>query len=81
MPAWKCGCARTGQLTATRATRATRLIPTALGSGPGTDVGECDLENENISFVIWKDKGQKENWVGMGKKIGARWGSRPEKGR
>ena len=33
MPAWKCG-ARTGQLTATRATRATRLIPTALGSPP-----------------------------------------------
>jgi hypothetical protein len=40
VPAWKCGCARTGQLTATRATRtsrarratrATRLIPTALG--------------------------------------------------
>jgi hypothetical protein len=35
VPAWKCGCARTGQLTATRATRATRLIPTALGSPPG----------------------------------------------
>ena len=34
MPAWKCGCAGTGQLTATRATRATRLIPTALGSPP-----------------------------------------------
>jgi hypothetical protein len=29
VPAWKCGCARTGQFTATRATR---LIPTALGS-------------------------------------------------
>jgi hypothetical protein len=40
VPAWKCGCARTGQLTATRAarasraTRATRLIPTALGLPP-----------------------------------------------
>ena len=37
MPAWKCGCARAGQLTATRAPRApraTRLIPTALGSPP-----------------------------------------------
>jgi hypothetical protein len=35
VPAWKCGCARAGQLTATRAPRApraTRLIPTALGS-------------------------------------------------
>jgi hypothetical protein len=36
---------------------------------------------DHISLVIWKDKGQKENWVGMGKKIGARWGSRPQKGR
>jgi hypothetical protein len=41
VPVWKCGCARTGQLTATRAargtraTRATHLIPTALGSPPG----------------------------------------------
>jgi hypothetical protein len=37
VPAWKCGCARTGQLTATRATgatRATRLIPAARGSPP-----------------------------------------------
>jgi hypothetical protein len=37
VPAWNCGCARTGQLTArraTRATRATHLIPTALGSPP-----------------------------------------------
>jgi hypothetical protein len=36
---------------------------------------------DHISLVIWKDKGQKENWVGMGKKIGARRGSRPQKGR
>jgi len=36
---------------------------------------------DHISLVIWKDKGQKENWVGMGKKIGVRWGSRPQKGR
>jgi hypothetical protein len=34
VPVWKCGCARTGQRTATRATRATRLIPTVLGSPP-----------------------------------------------
>ena len=27
MPAWKCGCARAGQLTATRAPRATRAPP------------------------------------------------------
>jgi hypothetical protein len=31
VPAWNCSCARTGQLTAARATP---LIPTALGSPP-----------------------------------------------
>ena len=31
------------------------------------DYGYCDLENESINIIIWKDKDQKDNWVGMGK--------------
>jgi hypothetical protein len=38
------------------------------------------LRTRNISFVIWKDKGQKENWVGMGKKIGCEVGKSPTEG-
>jgi hypothetical protein len=37
------------------------------GMEGASDVGDCDLENENIRMVVWKDKGQKDNWVGMGK--------------
>jgi hypothetical protein len=45
-----------------------------LGMQSAADVGRCDLENENIIMAIWKDKGQKQNWIGMGEKIGCEMG-------
>ena len=40
------------------------------GAQSAADVGKCDLENENIKMTIWKDKGQKDNWIDMAKKFG-----------
>lgn len=45
-----------------------------LGMQSAADVGRCDLENENIIMAIWKDKGQKQNWIGMAEKIGCEMG-------
>ena len=45
-----------------------------LGMRSAADVGRCDLENENIIMAIWKDKGQKQNWIGMAEKIGCEMG-------
>jgi hypothetical protein len=47
-----------------------------LGLESAADVGECDIENENeeIQIIIWKDTGQKDNWLGMSKSLGCRMG-------
>ena len=58
MPAWKCGCARTGQLTATRATRATRLIPTARGSPP--------VRRTCTRLYLDASRAKNRHWCGMG---------------
>jgi hypothetical protein len=34
------------------------------------DVGSCKVENEDISLIVWKDNGQRDNWSGMAKNIG-----------
>jgi hypothetical protein len=44
------------------------------GATSAADVGKCDIENETIKMVIWKDEGQKENWVGLAKKVGCALG-------
>ena len=40
------------------------------GEESAADVGGCVLQNENITMDIWKDTGQKDNFVGMGQKTG-----------
>jgi hypothetical protein len=36
------------------------------------DVGNCNVENEDISMIVWKDNGQRDNWSGMAKNMGCR---------
>ncbi len=40
------------------------------GQESALDVADCELEGESVNITIWKDSGQKKNWVGMGKSIG-----------
>ena len=40
------------------------------GQESALDVADCELEGETMNITIWKDSGQKKNWVGMGKSIG-----------
>lgn len=52
-------------------------IPTSdrvWGTESAADVGRCKVENEKIVIIIWKDNGQRENWIGMGKKMGCQLG-------
>jgi hypothetical protein len=41
-----------------------------IGQEGALDVGECDLEGETVDLVVWKDNGQRDNFVGMGKTLG-----------
>lgn len=40
------------------------------GTESAADVGECELENEDIQLIVWKDNGQSRNWSGMVKAVG-----------
>jgi hypothetical protein len=44
------------------------------GTESAADVGRCKVENEKIVIIIWKDNGQRENWIGTGKKMGCELG-------
>jgi hypothetical protein len=41
-----------------------------LGTEGAITVGDCDVDNETIEIVIWKDAGQIRNWEGLGKSLG-----------
>lgn len=44
------------------------------GVQSAADVGRCKVENEKIVIIIWKDNGQRENWIGTGKKTACELG-------
>lgn len=54
-----------------------KSIPTGdreWGTESAADVGRCKVENEKIVIIIWKDNGQRENWIGTGKKTACELG-------
>lgn len=42
--------------------------------GGSSDVGRCHLEGESVDLVMFKDKGQLDNWAGMTKQMGCTMG-------
>lgn len=34
------------------------------------DVGDCKVDNESVTLIVWKDNGQRDNYAGMIKSIG-----------
>jgi hypothetical protein len=44
------------------------------GMQGAADVWQCELDNETPKLVVWKDKGQKDNWAGMSKQMGCTMG-------
>ena len=45
-----------------------------IGQDSALDVGACEIDGESVDLTIWKDSGQKKNWVGLGKTMGCAFG-------
>jgi len=45
-----------------------------LGQEGALDVADCELDGETMNIAIWKDLGQKKNYLGMAKTIGCEFG-------
>lgn len=46
-----------------------------IGTESAADVGRCRVENEDISLIVWKDNGQRDNWSGVLKTTGCQKGT------
>ena len=41
-----------------------------MGTESAVDVASCELDGEDITLIVWKDNGQRDNYIGLGKTLG-----------
>jgi hypothetical protein len=41
-----------------------------MGTESAVDIASCELDGEDITLIVWKDNGQRDNYTGLGKTLG-----------